>query len=310
MEFFLELALTISLPLLISFIVSKFLSSRGSTDEELAPFGFDFGFGSRIRNLESGKPSVVVEDFVGEGEIVECEPKQGNFTGVLESRDETEKECDDKVIEYVRSVEERVESGLDNTGGDCRGEGAEKVIDESSVRVRREETGINRDEGEDVREGNEVEAFESDRSKESGGVSEGGSVEEIAVEDDDWEGVERTEMEKLFEVAVEIVKIRDIEDPKFGGELKMRLSGLYKIAMEGPCREPPPMALKMYARAKWNAWKQLGNMTPEMAMESYINLVSENIPGWTSEITSVDGYQSASHSHNSEKLASETKPPL
>lgn len=39
-----------------------------------------------------------------------------------------------------------------------------------------------------------------------------------------------------------------------------------------------------------NAWKQLGNMTPEMAMESYINLVSENIPGWTSEITSVSNY--------------------
>ena len=32
-----------------------------------------------------------------------------------------------------------------------------------------------------------------------------------------------------------------------------------------------------------NAWKQLGNMTPEVAMERYINLVSENIPGWTSK---------------------------
>lgn len=251
MDFFLELALTISLPLLISFVVSKFLSSRGPTDQELAPFGFDFGFGSRIRNLEIGKPSVVVEDFVGEDEIVECEPKQGNFTGVLESTDGTERECDDEVIESVGILEERVESNFDNTGGDCGGEGAEKLIDESSVRMRCEETGINRDEEEDVREGNEVEAFESDRSKESGRVSEGRSVEEIAVEDDDWEGVERTELEKLFEDAVGIVNYREFEDPKFSGELKMRLNGLYKIAMEGPCREPPPMALKISARAKW-----------------------------------------------------------
>ncbi|KGN48590.1 acyl-CoA-binding domain-containing protein 3 isoform X1 [Cucumis sativus] len=308
MDFFLELALTISLPLLISFVVSKFLSSRGPTDQELAPFGFDFGFGSRIRNLEIGKPSVVVEDFVGEDEIVECEPKQGNFTGVLESTDGTERECDDEVIESVGILEERVESNFDNTGGDCGGEGAEKLIDESSVRMRCEETGINRDEEEDVREGNEVEAFESDRSKESGRVSEGRSVEEIAVEDDDWEGVERTELEKLFEDAVGIVNYREFEDPKFSGELKMRLNGLYKIAMEGPCREPPPMALKISARAKWNAWKQLGNMTPEMAMESYLHLVAENIPGWTSEITSESSDQNASHSCKSEKLASETKP--
>lgn len=248
---FLELALTISLPLLISLFVSKFLS-RGSTAEELAPFGFDFGFGSRIRNLESDKHSVVVEDFVGEDEIVECEPKQGNFIGVLESRDETERKCDDAVVDSGRIAEEKVESDFDNSGGDCGGEVAEKVIDESSVRARCEETGINRDE-ENVceGEGEGVEAFESDRSKESGGVSEGGSVEEIAVEDDDWEGIERTELEKLFEAAVEIVRIHDIDDPKFSGELKMRLSGLHKIAMEGPCREPPPMALKISARAKW-----------------------------------------------------------
>lgn len=32
-----------------------------------------------------------------------------------------------------------------------------------------------------------------------------------------------------------------------------------------------------YAR---NAWQQLGEMTPEMAMEQYIWLLSEKIPGW------------------------------
>ncbi|XP_022950586.1 acyl-CoA-binding domain-containing protein 3-like isoform X1 [Cucurbita moschata] len=303
MEFFLELALTISLPLLISFVVSKFLS-RASTDEELAPFGFDLGFRSRIRNLESDKPSVVVEDFVGADENAECELKQGNLTGILESRDETESKCECVLIDSVRIVEDRLESDSDNTGGDCGGEVAGKVIDESSVRTRCEETGIGPDE-EDVCKDDGVEAFENDRNKESGGVSEGGSAEEIAVEDDDWEGIERTELEKLFETAVEFVKIRDIEDPKFGGELKMRLNGLHKIAIEGPCREPPPMALKISARAKWNAWKQLGNMTPEVAMESYINLVSKNIPGWKPKMPPVNSDQNASRSHEYEKLGSE-----
>lgn len=250
MEFFLELALTISLPLLISFVITK-LFSRGSTDEELAPFGFDLQFGSRIHNLESGKPSVVVEDFVGGDEIVECQPKQGDSTAIVESRDETESKCDAAVIDSQRIVEKRVESDYDNGDGDCGGEVGENAIDESSVRARCEETGINRDK-EDVREDFEVEAVESDRSKVSGEVNdEGRSAEEIAVEDDDWEGIERTELERLFEATVECVKIHDSEDPNFGSELKMRLGGLHKIATEGPCREPPPMALKISARAKW-----------------------------------------------------------
>nr|CAD1830474.1 unnamed protein product [Ananas comosus var. bracteatus] len=60
----------------------------------------------------------------------------------------------------------------------------------------------------------------------------------------------------------------------------MKLYGLYKVATEGPCYEPQPMALKLSARTKWNAWQSLGNMNPEVAMEQYVALLSGNIPEW------------------------------
>ncbi|KAL0450201.1 UNVERIFIED_CONTAM: Acyl-CoA-binding domain-containing protein 3 [Sesamum latifolium] len=63
-------------------------------------------------------------------------------------------------------------------------------------------------------------------------------------------------------------------------DVKLQLYGLQKIALEGTCHESQPMALKLSARAKWNAWKQLGSMNREMAMEEYINILAQAIPGW------------------------------
>ncbi|MED6192205.1 hypothetical protein PIB30_008081 [Stylosanthes scabra] len=101
-------------------------------------------------------------------------------------------------------------------------------------------------------------------------------------DDDDWEGIERTELEKRFGEAVSFVgsKVNAEAVVSLGSAVKMKLYGYHRIATEGPCREPQPMALKFSARAKWNAWQQLGIMSPEIAMERYISLLSENIPGW------------------------------
>ncbi|MED6196009.1 hypothetical protein PIB30_043197 [Stylosanthes scabra] len=106
--------------------------------------------------------------------------------------------------------------------------------------------------------------------------------DEIAEDDDDWEGIERTELEKRFGEAVSFVgsKVNAEAVASLGSAVKMKLYGYHRIATEGPCREPQPMALKFSARAKWNAWQQLGIMSPEIAMERYINLLSDNIPGW------------------------------
>ncbi|XP_009803917.1 acyl-CoA-binding domain-containing protein 3 isoform X2 [Nicotiana tabacum] len=98
--------------------------------------------------------------------------------------------------------------------------------------------------------------------------------------DDDWEGIERSELEKEFVKAVNFVDSGKGKE-NLGSELMMQLYGLQKIAMEGPCYEPQPMALKVYARAKWNAWQRMGSMNPEVAMEQYIKLLSDHVPGWT-----------------------------
>ncbi|KAJ8762451.1 hypothetical protein K2173_007890 [Erythroxylum novogranatense] len=99
---------------------------------------------------------------------------------------------------------------------------------------------------------------------------------EIDDADDDWEGIERSELEKTFGEAVKFME----NNGKVTSDVQMELYGLHKIATEGSCHEQPPMALKVSARAKWNAWQRLGNMNPEMAMEQYIALVSNKVPDW------------------------------
>lgn len=36
-----------------------------------------------------------------------------------------------------------------------------------------------------------------------------------------------------------------------------------------------------------NAWQQLGNMSAEVAMEQYITLLSERVPGWMQDVHGV-----------------------
>ncbi|KAI4315043.1 hypothetical protein L6164_027891 [Bauhinia variegata] len=102
------------------------------------------------------------------------------------------------------------------------------------------------------------------------------------LDEDDWEGVERTESERLFSSAVVYVASKSNANriSSLSDDVKLQLYGLHKIATQGPCREPQPMALKFSARAKWNAWQQLGSMSPELAMERYITILSESIPDW------------------------------
>lgn len=40
-------------------------------------------------------------------------------------------------------------------------------------------------------------------------------------------------------------------------------------------------------RCARNAWQRLGNMNPEEAMEQYVKLLSERVPGWMEEHCSV-----------------------
>ncbi|XP_054825724.1 acyl-CoA-binding domain-containing protein 3-like isoform X2 [Prosopis cineraria] len=105
------------------------------------------------------------------------------------------------------------------------------------------------------------------------------------LEEDDWEGIESTELERLFGAAVLFVESKSNANriANLGNDVKMQLYGFHKIATQGPCQKPQPMALNFSARAKWNAWQQLGIMSQELAMEQYITVLSNSIPDWMPE---------------------------
>ncbi|XP_074589035.1 acyl-CoA-binding domain-containing protein 2-like isoform X2 [Curcuma longa] len=133
-----------------------------------------------------------------------------------------------------------------------------------------------------------------DASKEAGeGAGEFEKKMESLLEDDsDWEGVECTELDDAFGAAAAFVAAvaADKKSVKVSNDLQLQLYGLYKIATEGPCVVPQPSALKMTARAKWNAWQRLGTMPPEEAMQKYIMIISELYPSWADGSTKKGAY--------------------
>ncbi|KAL8172051.1 hypothetical protein V2J09_023855 [Rumex salicifolius] len=120
---------------------------------------------------------------------------------------------------------------------------------------------------------------------EEGSTGNEGIVEMEISDGEEWEGIERNELERDFAKAMNFVECgsKDGQLSTLGSDVTMQFYGLQKVSMEGPCHESPPMALKLSARAKWNAWQKLGSMIPEEAMEKYINLLSEKVPGWMGE---------------------------
>ncbi|KAJ7965316.1 Acyl-CoA-binding domain protein [Quillaja saponaria] len=117
---------------------------------------------------------------------------------------------------------------------------------------------------------------------EQGSVRYESSVDGDDDYDDDWEGVECTELDEAFSAATAFVAAAaaDRLSLKVSNDVQLQLYGLYKIATEGPCTAPQPSALKMTARAKWQAWQKLGAMPPEDAMQKYIDIVTELYPSW------------------------------
>ncbi|RZC07272.1 Acyl-CoA-binding domain-containing protein 2 isoform C [Glycine soja] len=124
--------------------------------------------------------------------------------------------------------------------------------------------------------------------------------------DDDWEGVESTELDEAFSAATAFVAAAaaDRLSQKVSSDVQLQLYGLYKIATEGPCSTPQPSPLKMTARAKWQAWQKLGAMPPEDAMQKYIDIVTEIYPTW------LDGSSLRNKSGDSGGHGSEAKGPM
>ncbi|KAH6809715.1 acyl-CoA binding protein 2 [Perilla frutescens var. frutescens] len=113
-------------------------------------------------------------------------------------------------------------------------------------------------------------------------VSEKSVISGQGDSDDEWEGVESTELDETFSAATAFVAAMAANGAaeKVSNEVQLQLYALYKIAIEGPCSAPQPSALRMTARAKWQAWQKLGPMPPEEAMQKYIDIITELYPSW------------------------------
>ncbi|XP_039020377.1 acyl-CoA-binding domain-containing protein 3-like [Hibiscus syriacus] len=269
MEIFLELLFTVSFSFIISFILAKLLSFSSAIDQ----------------HLEILSRSYVEVTAESEKHVFECENGIGFDSEAV------------KVYAFGESMEEidtREESlnGSEGTREVKEGttEGEENFVSETT------EIGLANEDEE------EIEVWDCEKENGKGYLMEG-------LSDDDWEGIERTELEKKFGKAVCFLECKSNanKDFKLGDDLKKWLYGLHKIATEGPCYEPQPMTLEFSARAKWNAWKRLGNMSPEAAMELYITLVSSSIPGFVQEDIHGDDKQDCADAKTSSEQPSDVK---
>lgn len=113
---------------------------------------------------------------------------------------------------------------------------------EIEIESGRDEVNVGESEG---NKGHESDGVGSNENEGGGEEGEGGFG--------DWEGVERTELEKRFGYAVVFVGSKSNADQisRLDSDAKMQLYGLHKVAIEGTCSVPSPMALKVSARAKW-----------------------------------------------------------
>ncbi|XP_048322595.1 acyl-CoA-binding domain-containing protein 3 [Ziziphus jujuba] len=310
MELVHELFLTASLALLLSFLVAKLVAfalagdSRHPDSELKSSSVSDEGVVEAEKTCED---SLTVRGSESESRVVEfvreaVEEEVDRFPGKPDHHHHHH-----QVEEISEQVQHRREELLEEGSGQqseavvlpeklSDGEetaSAEKVCDvdprgvnEGHIDDSVEETLGNR--GIDVIGGESA----ADEEEVSGVVDESKGKDEVHEvgmhndsEDDDWEGIERSEWENDFAAAVKFVESQtgakgDDRLVDAGSDVQMELYGLHKVATEGPCYESQPMALKLSARAKWNAWQRLGNMSPEMAMEQYITILSDNIPGW------------------------------
>jgi diazepam-binding inhibitor (GABA receptor modulating acyl-CoA-binding protein) len=81
-----------------------------------------------------------------------------------------------------------------------------------------------------------------------------------------------SDLKSQFETAQADVKKLD-DDP--GNAAKLKLYALFKQASAGDVDGKRPGMMDMVARAKWDAWNEVKGLSPETAMQAYIDFVEE-----------------------------------
>ena len=68
--------------------------------------------------------------------------------------------------------------------------------------------------------------------------------------------------------------------PNASNDTKLKFYSYFKQATEGDVKGSQPWAVKIEARAKWDAWNKLKGMSKEDAMQQYTDLVASGDPNW------------------------------
>ncbi|XP_042419286.1 acyl-CoA-binding domain-containing protein 3-like [Zingiber officinale] len=265
MDFYQELLLTGLISVLIAFLIGKIASIPVDDDEET-----DLASSAHIAAGSSA--NAVSVHPIAEKEIERNSPPGDACpSGVsFDDSDQAEALCFEVELQRLDLEKEEFSKEVEV--------GASKV-DESSTKkvgdfVKKEELSVRDEKVLDSCGENAVENEDASAMDEKDGLLLHG--------EDDWEGIECSDLEKLFGVAAEFVASEKGGNAvcKLSNEVQLQLYGLHKVATEGPCYGPKPMALMGSARSKWHAWQRLGNISPEAAMEEYISLLANSIPGW------------------------------
>ncbi|XP_059358434.1 acyl-CoA-binding domain-containing protein 5-B isoform X2 [Carassius carassius] len=89
-------------------------------------------------------------------------------------------------------------------------------------------------------------------------------------------------IQRRFEAAVKVIRSLP-EDGSYdlSDDMLVMFYSYYKQATAGPCNTPKPNSWDPIGKAKWEAWKTLGNMSKDQAMKEYveeIQLIIETLP--------------------------------
>jgi len=75
-----------------------------------------------------------------------------------------------------------------------------------------------------------------------------------------------------------------------GNEIKLKMYALFKQATSGKVATKRPGMMDFVARAKWDAWNGLGDMTQEEAQQAYVKIVDDLVAEEVSYIKSGENF--------------------
>ncbi|XP_016392840.1 acyl-CoA-binding domain-containing protein 5-B [Sinocyclocheilus rhinocerous] len=85
-------------------------------------------------------------------------------------------------------------------------------------------------------------------------------------------------IQRRFEAAVKVIRSLP-EDGSYdlSDDMLVMFYSYYKQATAGPCNTPKPNSWDPIGKAKWEAWKTLGNMSKDQAMMEYVQEIQQII---------------------------------